>query len=123
MQMTAVKAEKIASLTPREVLEREGKRIEAKLTEKEYVIVLDREGRTYPSEGFSRLLDQISQQSIRQITFIIGGPLGISEHVKARSNERLSLSKMTFTHEMAALFLLEQIFRACTILRGPQYHK
>lgn len=86
--------------------------------EKGFIIVLDEAGREFTSVQLARELAAID----REIVFIVGGPFGISPAVKQRADLLLSLSKMTFTHEMARLFLLEQIYRAIDIARGGKYH-
>ncbi|MDD5596720.1 MAG: 23S rRNA (pseudouridine(1915)-N(3))-methyltransferase RlmH [Victivallaceae bacterium] len=86
--------------------------------DKAFVFVLSEEGGELSSEEFSRKLSGID----RKIVFVIGGPFGLSEAVKKRADFLFSLSKMTFTHEMARLFLLEQIYRAIDISRSGKYH-
>ena len=86
--------------------------------EKGLVIAMTEEGKAYTSRGFANLLNEANQK----IIFVIGGPDGISDVVKKRANRTISLSKMTFTHEMARLFLSEQIFRAVSIIKGRKYH-
>lgn len=84
-----------------------------------YVFALSEEGREYDSVSFAKRLASINGR----INFIIGGPDGISEEVKTASRELLSLSRMTFTHEIARLLLLEQLYRAATILNNRKYHR
>ncbi|MFT4327000.1 MAG: 23S rRNA (pseudouridine(1915)-N(3))-methyltransferase RlmH [Candidatus Woesearchaeota archaeon] len=103
-------------LTP----EREANRIIKRL-KNQYVIVCSEEGTPYASQDFAKHLKTLSFE--KEIVFIIGGPLGIHEKLKQRADEILSLSTMTFTHEMARLFLIEQIYRAQTIIDGKEYHK
>ncbi|WP_176011879.1 23S rRNA (pseudouridine(1915)-N(3))-methyltransferase RlmH [Victivallis sp. Marseille-Q1083] len=85
---------------------------------KEFVIVLSEEGRECTSVEFAGLLNRID----RKITFVIGGPYGMTPELKAQADLLLSLSKLTFTHEMARLFLLEQLYRAISITNGGKYH-
>lgn len=86
------------------------------------LIALTREGRTLTSDAFARLLDQW-QQDARDVAVVIGGAHGLDAQVIAAAEDRLSLSPMTLPHELARVVLLEQLYRACTILRGEPYHK
>jgi 23S rRNA (pseudouridine1915-N3)-methyltransferase len=86
--------------------------------EKGHVFVMTEEGSQFTSEKFSKKLSAIDSK----IVFVIGGPFGISPDVKHKADTLLSLSKMTFTHEMARLFLIEQIYRAINIAKGGKYH-
>ncbi len=123
MEWIEVKPEGRKALSsPEDAMVSEGKAIARKLTPREYVISLDREGRAFDSIGFARFIEKLSMHQ-SSICFVIGGALGISREILERSNERLSLSTMTMTHEMARLFLLEQIYRAFTILNNEKYHK
>ncbi len=83
------------------------------------IIALDERGKLFSSSEFAQ---QLSADS-RRVIFIIGGPFGLSEEVKKTAHELLALSRMTFTHEMARLLLLEQIYRAISIIKGRKYHK
>lgn len=117
-----VKPEKIKSLSPPEILARESQRILQKLESKEYTILLDKEGRQQSSEEIASSLERL-MQSVKLVTFIIGGPWGVTETIKKQATELFSLSKMTLPHELAAVVLLEQLYRAFTILKGEKYHK
>ncbi len=86
------------------------------------VVLLDERGREYTSREFANYLDRKMVTVAKNIVFIIGGPYGFSQEMYDRANEKLSLSKMTFSHEMIRLFFVEQIYRAMTILRGEPYH-
>ena len=85
------------------------------------VILLDEHGKEYRSIEFARWLEQ-KRNTARRLVFIIGGPYGFSPAVYARANEQLSLSKMTFSHQMIRLTFTEQVYRACTIIKGEPYH-
>ncbi len=87
-----------------------------------YVIALDLNGTQYSSEDFSKKIDEISMEN-SNITFIIGGSLGLTQELLNRCNLRISFSKMTFPHQLFRVFLLEQIFRAFKISNGETYHK
>jgi len=100
-------------------VEKEGAAILKSLgKDKAFVFALSEEGKEFTSNKFSHKLAGIDQKTV----FIIGGPFGLSPAVKKRANCLFSLSQMTFTHEMARLFLLEQIYRAIDIARGGKYH-
>jgi len=88
-----------------------------------YLVCLDRTGKQLDSTGLATLLENWEMQGQKKVSFIIGGPLGLSADALNRADLVLSLSPMTFTHEMARLLLLEQLYRACTIKAGEKYHK
>ena len=104
------------------ILTEEGNYLAKSLLPRDYVIAVDRLGKAYDSEGLAARIDHLSL-SHNRLAFIIGGPLGLSKEIRDRAHETLSLSRLTFTHEMSRLFLLEQIYRAFTILNNEQYHK
>ncbi|MBN1850723.1 MAG: 23S rRNA (pseudouridine(1915)-N(3))-methyltransferase RlmH [Deltaproteobacteria bacterium] len=106
-----------------EILLMEGQAIIKKIGNRGYLVTLDRNGREYDSERLAEWLNQTSIHHPGGITFVIGGPLGLSKEILERADMILSLSKLTLTHEMSRLFLLEQIYRAFTILEGHQYHR
>ena len=118
-----IKPEKIKSLSAVEVINREGQKFLENLNASDFAFILDKDGRQYSSQEFSKIFTRLAGQSTKQITFVVGGPLGLSEDVKTRANEILAFSKMTFPHELAIVMLLEQIYRAQSILRGEKYHK
>jgi 23S rRNA (pseudouridine1915-N3)-methyltransferase len=86
-------------------------------------VALDFRGRQFTSEGLAELIGQWEQQGIKQVNLLIGGPLGHSKALVDKADLLLSLSQMTFTHDMTRLFLLEQLYRAHTIRAGEKYHK
>jgi 23S rRNA (pseudouridine1915-N3)-methyltransferase len=88
-----------------------------------YKVVLDSRGKQFTSEGIADLLSNWQGQGLKQVSFLIGGALGLSSEVLQSADLLISLSKMTFTHDMARLFLLEQLYRAFTIKAGEKYHK
>lgn len=104
-------------------MKKEGERILAVLPQKSKNIALCVEGKQLSSEEFSSLIKTAENSGFSQISFIIGGAFGLSEEVKKVCDFRLSLSKMTFTHRMARILLLEQIYRAENIAAGGKYHK
>lgn len=109
-------------LTTEQQKEAEGKVILDVLSASDHVILLDERGRQYKSLEFADMLQQKMASGLKRLVFIIGGPYGFSKDVYDRGDSMLSLSKMTFNHEMVRLFFTEQIYRAMTILRGEPYH-
>lgn len=106
-----------------EILAAEGQTLARSLKPRDYLVALDRAGHPYDSSELAVWLDMLSTNVRDWVSFIIGGPLGLSTEILERSQKVLSLSKLTLTHEMSRLLLLEQLYRACTILRGEKYHK
>lgn len=102
--------------------EAEGKAILEALPKNSYIIVLDESGRNFDSLEFANQIKKIRDFEGGRITFVIGGPFGLSDHIKTRANMLLSFSTFTFTHEIIRLLLLEQLFRAHTILANKTYH-
>lgn len=107
----------------RTAMEKEGERILAAIPGGSFVIALDIQGQDWPSTALAEAFSHWELDGRNQIAFLIGGDLGLSPEVLARSNLRLSLSRMTFTHPIARFLLMEQIYRAFRILRGEPYHK
>ncbi|HVP95620.1 23S rRNA (pseudouridine(1915)-N(3))-methyltransferase RlmH [Methanoregula sp.] len=103
--------------------EKEGERILAAIPEGTYVVVLDIRGTELASEALAARLRSLQLAGTPSVTVIIGGDLGLSDAVLGRAALRLSLSPMTFTHQMARLILMEQLYRACRINSGEPYHK
>jgi 23S rRNA (pseudouridine1915-N3)-methyltransferase len=102
--------------------EKEGELILKKLSSTDELILLDERGKTYSSLEFSDYLQKKMNSGLKQLVFLIGGPYGFSEAVYARANGKTSLSKMTFSHQMIRPFVVEQLYRAMTILRNEPYH-
>lgn len=107
----------------RRVIEKEGESILSALDPDPFVVLLDERGREMDSRGLAGLLEKHRLGGTRQITFVIGGHLGVSDRVRERADLMLALSRMTFTHEMARVLLAEQVYRAFTILHGLPYQK
>lgn len=105
------------------IKEEEGKRLVAALDDASFVVALDSGGRQVSSEKLATLISGWENQNRKCVSFVVGGALGLSHEVLKQADMVLSLSKMTFTHEMARLILLEQIYRAYTIKAGTCYHK
>ena len=115
--------DKASHLENQQILEKEGNRILSKITDKEFVIALAIEGQQFPSEEFSKILSDITIRGISNITFVIGGSLGLSNTVKKRANLLMSFGKLTLPHQLMRLVLVEQIYRAFMIQQGSPYHK
>lgn len=109
------------ALTPEQQKQAEGELILRAVPQSAELILLDEHGREYRSMEFAQVM-QKKMSSGRDIFFVIGGPYGFSQSVYDRANSKISLSQMTFSHQMVRLFLIEQIYRAMTILRGEPYH-
>ena len=99
----------------------EGELILKQIQASDTVVLLDEHGKEQRSVDFAHWLSQ-KQQIVRRLVFIIGGPYGFSSGVYARANEKISLSQMTFSHQMVRLIFTEQLYRACTIIKGEPYH-
>lgn len=106
-----------------QVMDTEGERVLKHIKEKEYVILLDLHGKILSSEAFAKQLEHVQTYQSSDITFVIGGSLGVSEALVQRSNLRFKLSDLTFTHQMVRLLVLEQIYRAYKINNNETYHK
>ena len=105
------------------IKEKEAEKIISHIDKNSYVMTLDLKGRQFTSEEFSKKIEDISLNSSSNITFIIGGTLGLSEGVLKRSNELICFSKMTFPHQLIRVFLVEQLFRAFKISNNETYHR
>lgn len=111
------------SMSPAEIKEREALELLKKLDSFDYVIVLDERGKQLSSKDFAGHLDQQMQRGVRSLAFVIGGSFGLSEKIRQRANYVLSLSELTLPHQLTRLVLVEQMYRAHTIMRGISYHK
>lgn len=111
-----------ATVSAAQSMRLEAERLLGRVKDDEFVIALDRVGKDCDSITFSKILREEGDAG-RTITFVIGGSEGLDAAVLTRANRKISLSKMTFTHEMARVFLLEQIYRAMTIISGKTYHR
>jgi 23S rRNA (pseudouridine1915-N3)-methyltransferase len=113
----------IKDSAPHETTEIEGNRIFEKLNQSSFVCVLDVNGRSISSEALAREVEKWQSQAVKEVTFVIGGANGISPEVAARADNSISLSFLTFTHEMARVVLVEQLYRAYTIIKGFPYQR
>lgn len=110
------------SLTEHTQKEKEGELILKKVQASDEVILLDERGKSFSSVEFSKFIQKKMNSGLKQLIFVIGGPYGFSEEVYQRANGKISLSKMTFSHQMIRPFFIEQVYRAFTILRNEPYH-
>jgi len=93
-----------------------------KLTPTDLLILLDAEGKEYSSTEFANQMQKFLNMPGKRLVFLIGGAYGFAPEIYQRANQKMSLSRLTFNHQMARLFFLEQIYRAMTILKGEKYH-
>ncbi|WP_310994104.1 23S rRNA (pseudouridine(1915)-N(3))-methyltransferase RlmH [Aequorivita marina] len=100
----------------------EGEEILKRVTTADVLVILDEKGKAYTSEDFSKFLQKKMNSGIKNLIFVIGGPYGFSDAVYTRANGKISLSSMTFSHQMVRLFFIEQLYRGFTILRNEPYH-
>jgi 23S rRNA (pseudouridine1915-N3)-methyltransferase len=105
------------------VKQREGEKIIAKIPQNSFIISLEIQGKQLTSEELSKKIEDLMIDGTNDITFIIGGSLGLSDEVLNKSNFKLSFSKMTFPHQLMRMILLEQVYRAWRIIKGEPYHK
>lgn len=109
------------SLSEDQQKQKEGELILKEIQPSDTVVLLDEHGAEFRSVEYANWLKQ-KQNTARRLIFIIGGPYGFSPDVYARANEKISLSRMTFSHQMVRLIFTEQLYRACTIIKGEPYH-
>lgn len=102
--------------------EKEGTMILEQLQPTDLVILLDEKGKEYASSAFSAFLAQKMLNGVKRLVFVVGGPYGFTEVVYQRANDLLSLSKLTFSHQMVRMIFAEQLYRAMTIMKGEPYH-
>ena len=102
--------------------QKEGNLIIDKLKAGDWVILLDEKGKTFDSIGFSQYINTKRSGSYKRMVFVVGGPYGFSKKMYAHGQEKIALSSMTFSHQMVRIFLLEQLYRANTILNNEPYH-
>jgi 23S rRNA (pseudouridine1915-N3)-methyltransferase len=100
----------------------EGEEIIKRVSKSDVLFLLDENGKSYSSLRFSEFLQKKMNSGIKNLVFVIGGPYGFSEEIYTRANGKISLSSMTFSHQMVRLFFIEQLYRAFTILRNEPYH-
>lgn len=92
------------------------------MTKADYCVLLDENGKTFSSIEFSEFMQQKMNHSVKNLLFVVGGPWGFDDSVKTKAHLKISLSKMTFSHQMVRLFFVEQLYRAFKIIRNESYH-
>ena len=110
------------NLSPELLKKEEAKLFLTHTENSDIVVLLDENGKQFTSREFAGKIDSWMNSSVKKVSFFIGGAYGFSEEIYQRANEKMSLSKMTFTHQMIRLFFVEQIYRADQILQGKPYH-
>nr|WP_286849039.1 23S rRNA (pseudouridine(1915)-N(3))-methyltransferase RlmH [Proteiniphilum sp. UBA5218] len=110
------------NLSEKEQKNLEGEALLNRIQQGDYVVLLDDKGNQYSSVEFSRFIEKKLYSVPKRLIFVVGGPYGFPDEVYRRANEKLSLSRMTFTHQMVRLVFVEQLYRAMTILNGEPYH-
>ncbi len=112
----------VKNLSEKQQKEKEGELLLKKLKPTDILILLDEKGKDFTSVGFSEFLQKKMNSGIKQLVFVIGGPYGFSDAVYQKAQGKISFSKMTFSHQMFRLFVVEQLYRAFTILKNEPYH-
>ena len=115
--------EKLSDAEMLQLKEKEGQRILGKINDNEYVFVLAINGKQLSSEEFSKEIEQLGISGKSNLTFVIGGSLGLSDSVLQRSNQQISFGRLTYPHQLMRLVLVEQIYRGFRIMKGEPYHK
>ena len=110
------------SLSFEQQKQREAGLLQKTFREGDYVVLLDENGREFTSVEFANYLQQKQSVAARRLVFVVGGPYGFAPEIYALAKEKISLSRMTFSHQMVRLFFVEQLYRGLTILRGEPYH-
>ena len=113
---------KVKNLSEAQQKEKEGDLILKQTTKSDVLILLDENGKQFTSVDFSKYLQKHMNSGIKNLILVIGGPYGFSEAIYNRAQGKISLSKMTFSHQMVRLFIIEQLYRGFTILRNEPYH-
>lgn len=113
---------KVKNLSETQQKEKEGELIVSKLSPTDQLILLDENGSTFSSVGFSDYLQKKMNAGTKTLVFVIGGPYGFSEAIYKKAQGKISLSAMTFSHQMVRLFVIEQLYRGFTILKNEPYH-
>jgi 23S rRNA (pseudouridine1915-N3)-methyltransferase len=111
-----------SSLNEEQIKQKEGEEILKRIQATDYLVLLDEQGKQFNSEEFAEKIEKWQNTSVKQVIFIVGGAYGFSKEVYDRCHEKLSLSKMTFSHQMVRLFFKEQLYRAYSIIKGEPYH-
>jgi 23S rRNA (pseudouridine1915-N3)-methyltransferase len=109
-------------MSEQELKKKEGEMILSLLAKEDYLVALEERGKSMSSEGLANFLQKRSNESIKNLVFLIGGAFGLDAAVLQRSNFQWSLSELVFPHQLVRLILAEQVYRACSILRNEKYH-
>ncbi|MFN2394958.1 MAG: 23S rRNA (pseudouridine(1915)-N(3))-methyltransferase RlmH [Bacteroidales bacterium] len=120
IEIPAVK--KSASLAPEIIKEKEAELITKHISKADCIVLLDEKGKEMSSTEFSKFLQKKMNTGIRELIFVVGGAWGFNESLKKTAHHTLSLSRLTFSHQMVRLFFVEQLYRAFTIMKGESYH-
>ncbi|MBA3901924.1 MAG: 23S rRNA (pseudouridine(1915)-N(3))-methyltransferase RlmH [Bacteroidetes bacterium] len=112
----------VKNLSAHLLKQKEGEQLLSRINNTDYVVVLDEKGKQFTSVEFASSIQSYMNAGHKRVVFIVGGAFGFSDEVYARANAKISLSKMTFSHQMIRLFFVEQLYRAMTILKGEKYH-
>ena len=122
IEIIEVDETKIQNKSEEQVKKEEGERLLKRIGQDDFVFLLDLKGELISSEVLAQKINDLINKGISPLTFVIGGTLGLSEEVRKRANIKLSISKMTFTHQMCRMIILEQIYRAFKIINNEEYH-
>lgn len=112
----------VKNLSQAQQKEKEGELILSKIATSDHLVLLDENGKLFSSVEFADYVQKKMNAGFKTLYLVIGGPYGFSDAVYARANGKISLSPMTFSHQMVRIFIIEQLYRACTILRNEPYH-
>lgn len=111
-----------SKLSESQIKYKEGELILSKIEKGDWVVLLDEQGKEFDSVGFSQFLQKQMNTGLKTLVFIVGGAYGFSEEIYQRANQKIALSKMTFSHQMVRMIFKEQLYRGFSILKGEPYH-
>jgi 23S rRNA (pseudouridine1915-N3)-methyltransferase len=117
-----IPAVKASTLSPEQMKVKEGELILKQLENSDFLVLLDERGKQFTSLDFAGFIEKQQVASVKTMVFLVGGPFGFSDEVYKRANLKMSLSNMTFSHQMIRLLFIEQLYRAFTIIKGEKYH-
>ena len=123
IELIEIKTRKQGGKNDAQIMDYESELLEQRIRPGSYRVALDGRGRSYSSDAFADFLSALEDRAVKTLSFIIGGPLGLAPAQRERADTILSLSAMTFTHDLVRLLLLEQLYRAFAIKAGSRYHK
>ncbi len=109
-------------LKPEQIKKKESEQLLKKLNNDDYVVLLDEKGKEFSSIGFAKFLQKMMVQSVKKVVFVVGGAYGFDESLYQRAAIKISLSQMTYSHQLIRIIFLEQLYRANTIIRNEPYH-